>query len=175
MGPEVADSLARPIEEILVTAVDRCGPWPIAHEAVAECFYPEWKRHELGALKTLRDRYRDLCLSCSETACRPGALPPDARRERFYCRRLFQTPRWVPRLRARVLDAGYLAVEFAYEISGNGRVRGVRILSLDSDLPEEVVLEMITEAARAARFEPIEVGGRRLPLVDLTDTYVLED
>jgi len=162
------------IEEVLVTAIDRCGPWPIAHESIIECSYPELKRDQLRQLRELREHYFDACLTCTDETCSPKPMPREFRREKFICKRLFQTPRWIPRTQMRVLDVGYLVVEFQYNITRNGKAADISIVDLESDLDRDIVLEIITKSADEARFEPVIYQGRRVALMNLHDSYILE-
>ncbi len=162
------------IEEIIVMAKDRCGPWPIAHISIAECAYPELKRDQLHQFRVMRDRYLDTCLICSDSDCQPRPLAIGARRQNYTCKRLFQTPRRVPRTLPRVLDVDYLVTYFVYNINALGRAEDIQILRLDSDLAPDIVLELITKAAAKVRFEPIDHGGKRLPLTGVEDSYILE-
>ena len=162
------------IEEVLVTAIDRCGPWPIAHKAITECFYAELKRNQLRELKILREKYFDTCLSCTASSCSPRKLPVGARRQKFVCKRLFQTPRWVPRTVLHQVDGGYLTVTFTYNISANGKAQNIQLTAVEADLEDHVVLDMISKAALEARFEPITYQGKRLPLIGVEDSYNLE-
>ena len=54
-----------------------------------------------------------------------------------------------------------------------GRVEGIRLDVLDSDLTESGVVKMIERMARRVRFEPLKVDGRVLSIVDLRDGYTL--
>jgi len=162
------------IEEVLVTAIDRCGPWPIAHRAITECAYPELKKDRLRELRDLRERYFDTCLICTDATCSPRSLPEGARRQKFVCKRLFQTPKFVPRTQLRSVDVGYLAATFSYNITANGKAENIQFSYIESDLEDDVVLQLIRQAAVEARFEPIRYQGKRLPLVGLEDSYNLE-
>ena len=84
------------------------------------------------------------------------------------------TPTKVPAVssRSRVTDAS-LWVRFRYSISNRGRVEGIRLDVLDSDLTEPQVIEMIKGVARYVRFEPLKADGEALSIVDLRDGYTL--
>jgi len=169
-----ANSANERIEEVVVTAVERCGPWPIRHKGISDCIYPELKTEQLRTLKEARQEYRQRCLSCDRQHCdtQPEAVPD--RYQRLICRRLFQTPRSIPSIQFGTATQGYLQVEFTYTVTAGGRITDITIVDIDSELPTKEVLKLIRRSAQATRFEPIWFEGRRVPLRNVRGRYQLE-
>ena len=162
------------VEEVRVSAVAQCGGWPIAHTDIVGCEYAELKPEMLKSVRKLRAEYLARCLRCKEGTCVPRAWTRDQMTTRNLCKRLYMTPTKVPPVtrRSRATDASLL-VRFRYSISTRGRVEGIRLDVLDSDLTESEVVTMIERIARRVRFEPLKVDGRALSIVDLRDGYTL--
>lgn len=167
-------ALTDAVEEVRVSAVAQCGSWPIAHADIVGCEYAELKPEMLKNVRKLRAEYLTRCLRCKEGTCIPRAWTREQVTARNLCKRLYMTPTKVPAVssRSRVTDASLL-VRFRYSISNRGRVEGIRLDVLDSDLTEPQVIEMIRGVARYVRFEPLKADGEALSIVDLRDGYTL--
>jgi hypothetical protein len=65
-----------------------------------------------------------------------------------------------------------LRVSYTFKISIDGRVEDIELISFDSDIVEEELLQLIVDGAARTRFEPIVVVEVAYELVGLRDTVI---
>lgn len=162
------------IEEVRVTAFNGCGPWPINHRLIRTCSYAQLKRDKLEAISALRSQHAAVCLVCEGNICRPAHRLLTSDDDGKLCRKLFWTPTRVGVIRGSMVSGQDLTVDFTYRISREGRVTDIEISYLESELSRRKVLSLIREGAAQIDFEPVEIGGVGVEIVDLTHGYTLE-
>ena len=166
-------SVDPPIEEIVVVAVERCGPWPIQHSLTEGCDYAELTRDGLKSTRALRVNILNNCLRCKDGICHPF-LDGESRQSKFICKKVFWTPKRVGRVTRNSQDHGPLEATFSYSVTTRGRVSDITINSLYADLSEDVVLTLIQQGAERTRFEPLTIDGRLQAIIGITDSYLLD-
>ncbi|MEZ5550479.1 MAG: hypothetical protein R3E82_06310 [Pseudomonadales bacterium] len=162
------------IEEVRVTAFNGCGPWPISHRLISTCSYAQLKREKLETVNALRTRQAAVCLVCDSNICRPARHRLSSEADTKLCRKLFWTPTRVGVIRRSMVSSQDLVVDFSYGISREGRVTDIRITYLESELSRRKVLALIREGAAQISFEPVEVAGAPVEIVDLAHGYTLQ-
>jgi hypothetical protein len=167
------ESPDQPMEEIVVVAVERCGPWPIRHSLIEGCDFAELTREGLESTRSFRAQILHSCLRCADGLCQPH-LAGASGQSKFICQKVFWTPKKVGRVRRGDQDHESLAVTFSYSITTRGRVRDVTILELDTELSADAVLAMIQHGAERARFEPLTIDGQLHEIIGITDSYLLD-
>ena len=68
-----------------------------------------------------------------------------------------------------------LSVSFTFKISTDGRVEDIELVSFESDIGEEELLQLIEDGATRTRFEPVVVADVAYEIVGLRDAFVLND
>ena len=175
------------IEEIIVKGVNWCGSWPIQHRGLIGCGYAELEKKDLATVLDLRPKLFSTCLSCQGSRCITKVWPERKTTEKLLCKRLFWTPTKVARF---IFAAGHsrvtrfmiadehsspLSVSFTFTISTTGRVEDIEVVSFESDIAEEELLELIERGATKTRFEPVVVEDMAYEIVGLRGAYVLDD
>lgn len=175
------------VEEVVVVGIGRCGSWPIAHQNLKGCEFAELEKENLLAVLELRPKMFSDCLSCQGNQCTIKSWSEDRTTEQLLCKRLFWTPTRVstflnPVSRyasiveyGRQMDAtrnSPLRVSYTFKISIDGRVEDIELISFDSDIEEEELLQLIVDGAARTRFEPIVVAEVAYELVGLRDTII---
>lgn len=72
-------------------------------------------------------------------------------------------------------SSGPLRVSFTFKLSTDGRVEDIELVSFESDIGEEELLQLIEEGATRTRFEPVVVADVAYEIVGLRDAFVLND
>ena len=172
-----------PVEEVVATGVDRCGPWPLFHRSsLWGCEFAVLRERELATLQTLREQLVDSCLACAEGTCRPKTWTVDTmeeRQARKACERLFLTPREIyplRKLRNSISELQPLYVNFTYTVSRDGKVTDIRIPNMDrrSRVTNRESLRLIKDGARSVLFEPLVIDGLQLEINRVADRYLLD-
>jgi hypothetical protein len=161
------------MEEVVVVAVERCGPWPIRHSLIERCDYPELTREALEQTRALRAEASHICLRCDAGICQPN-LDGKSRESKFVCKKVFWTPKKVGRVSRATDDDGDLSVTFSYSVTTRGRVSDITITTLDAALSPDAVLALIRAGAQRTRFEPLTIDGQLHEIVGITDSYLLD-
>lgn len=72
-------------------------------------------------------------------------------------------------------SSGPLRVSFTFKLSIDGRVEDIELVSFETDIGEEELLQLIEEGATRTRFEPVVVADVAYEIVGLRDAFVLND
>ncbi len=72
-------------------------------------------------------------------------------------------------------SSGPLRVSFTFKLSTDGRVEDIELVSFETDIGEEELLQLIEEGATRTRFEPVVVADVAYEIVGLRDAFVLND
>ena len=160
-----------PIEEIVASANNRCGPWAIAHEVSHFCEYPVLREAHLSVVLALREKLVSTCLSCGEV-CQTKTLVLE---DRITCEMLFSTPTRLFSLSSLgARDRREFSVRFSYDISIEGRVVNIQLLNIVGEIPASELQRLLEQGARQVRFKPPEIDGIPRTLTGLVDAYVME-
>ena len=167
-----------PIEEVVVVAFDRCGPWPIDHPLTSDCLFAVIKRDKVRVLQQMRARMLTACLRCEDAICTPrvpaAAEDADRRKTRFVCEKLFFTPRRVGGWNVEAEEAPELFLGFTYDISRQGRVRDIRITDFDEeDFDHDQLLTLLQVGSERVRFEPLKIDGVVYEIIGVRGSYQL--
>ena len=166
---------ARPIEEVVVQGLERCGSWPIDHREMSTCEFAVLDRGRISTVRELRSKLLSLCLSCTDRVCVRRQLPRDLQEEARLCRRVFWTPTRIRRMSRQSRNTHWLDVSFTYTLSARGRVEDVRLTSLEGEWSREEVRDLVVKGASRALYEPLVVEDVAYEIVDLRGRYVLEE
>ena len=66
-------------------------------------------------------------------------------------------------------------MSFTFKISTDGKVEDIELVSFESDIGEEELLQLIEDGATGTRFEPVIVADVAYEIVGLRDAFVLND
>lgn len=175
------------VEELVVVGVGRCGSWPIQHQSLKGCEFAELEKKNLPMVLDMRPKLFSDCLVCEGNQCAAKAWPDDQIKEKLLCKRLFWTPTRVSTFMNPVSRYGSIVeyerkfgathnspwrVSYTFNISTEGRVEDIELISFDGDFEEEKLLQLIEDGAARTRFEPIVVAEVAYELVDLRDTII---
>lgn len=158
--------------ELVVLGVGRCGSWPIEHQGLEGCEFAELKKKEVPEVLELRRKFFSDCLSCKGNQCIIKAWPEDRISEQLFCKRVFWTPTRVSRFMNPGARSGPFRVSYTFKISTDGRVEDIELISFDSEIEEEQLMQLIADGAARTRFEPIVVDEVAYELVGLRDTII---
>ena len=85
-------------------------------------------------ISEIRERAFDSCLKCEGNSCKMLLYPPESDPAKF-CKRVFCTPKKIRKIQGEEiptdLTIGKSKFEFSYKITEKGRVRDVKIISLE--------------------------------------------
>ena len=160
------------IEELVVIGVGRCGTWPIAHQSLKGCEFAELEMDDLPKVLDLRPKLFSDCLICQGNQCTTKAWPEDQITEQLLCKRLFWTPTRVSKPIKPLGRYSPLRASYTFNISTDGRVKGIELISFDGDIGQEELMQLIADGAARTRFEPIVVAEVAYELVGLRDTII---
>jgi hypothetical protein len=163
------------IDEIVVVGTNLCGSWPIEHYRLTGCEYLELKKEELPMVLRARQEFFSDCLKCLGSRCTMKAWPEDRVTEKLICKRLFRTPTRVSRFMKPDALFNPFRVTFTFDISIEGKVEDIELVSFEGDIEKEELLRLIGGGAARTRFEPIVVADVAYELVGLNDTFILDD
>lgn len=163
------------VEEIVVKSASRCGSWPIRHQRLRGCEFAELKKEDLQKVLGLRTKLLSTCLICQGNRCVTKVWPKDRTTEKRLCKIVFWTPTRVSRSTIAGGSTGPLRVSFTFKISTDGRVEDIELVSFESDIGEEELLQLIEDGATRTRFEPVVVADVAYEIVGLRDAFVLND
>jgi len=163
------------VDEVVIKGVNRCGPWPIQHQDLSGCQYPELKSEDLRAVLDLRQELFGTCLNCQGNTCRGKAWRDDQLKEELVCKRNFWTARKISKTAYFGERISPLRVSFTFRISTKGRVKDIEIVSFAGDFTEATLLRLIKDGASKTRFEPLVIADIAYEIVGLRDSYVLDN
>ena len=163
------------IDEIVVVGVSRCGSWPIEHYRLIGCEYMELTKEDLPMVLLARQNFFSDCLKCLDRRCTMKVWPEDRTTEKLLCRRLFRTPTKIWRFVKPDALFSPFRVSVTFSISAKGKIEDIELVSIDGDIEEEGLLRLIEVGAARTTFEPIVVADVAYELVDLSDTFILDD
>jgi hypothetical protein len=159
------------MEEIVATAPNRCGPWPLRHVVTNACEYPVLKAETDKITYALRSKLLTSCLACSAQICELRSLPVNNKR---ICTTLFATPRRIISLAAaqgmgkREFDA-----RFRYDITAKGRIENIELIESKGMSPGAII-ELLKEGAVQVRHHPIRTEQGPVSVVGQTASYVMQ-
>ena len=159
------------IEEILASAPNRCGPWPLRHIVTRSCEYPVLKTETDNITYALRIQLLPRCLICSGQICELRTLPVEDRRT---CRTVFTTPRRIISLSTHLAEGKReFDARFNYDINLSGRIENIELLET-AGMPPSKITRLIEEGAALVRYRPIATESGPVSVVKLTAGYVMQ-
>lgn len=161
------------LEEVVVEGTRHCGTWPIKHESMATCEFAVLKPHVLPKILEMRPRLFSQCLSCSGTVCTPRHFLTEQQLEARLCQRLFWTPVRISGSMNATGNTKPVGVSITYTISPAGRPENIEIRSLEGEMTQRAVLQLIRQGAARTRFEPLVIEETAYEIVGLVDSFVL--
>ena len=122
-------------------------------------------------ISEIRERAFDSCLKCEGSSCKMLLYPPESDPAKF-CKRVFCTPKKIRKIQAeeipRDLGIGKSRFEFSYKITEKGRVRDVKIVSLQGAMNERDAYRWTIGLTKRVTYLPIEIKGKTYEITNLS-------
>ena len=122
-------------------------------------------------LSTMRERAFDSCLKCEGSSCKMLVYPLESQPAQI-CKRIFCTPKQIRRIVGEEIPTdlriGQTKFEFSYKITAKGRVKDVKIISLEGAMNERDAYRWAAGVTRRAIYFPVEVKGRTYEITNLS-------
>ncbi|MFT7652658.1 MAG: hypothetical protein ACI9UU_001766 [Candidatus Azotimanducaceae bacterium] len=159
------------MEEIVATAPNRCGPWPLRHVVTRGCEYPVLKAETDKIAYALRSKLMTACLVCSAQICKLRTLPVNDER---ICSTLFATPRRIISLSSELaMGKREFDARFRYDITVKGRIENIELIE-SKGMPPDAIVGLLREGAQQVRYHPIATEQGPVSVAGQTSSYVMQ-
>ena len=119
----------------------------------------------------IRERALDSCLKCEGSSCKMLLYPPESDPAKF-CKRVFCTPKKIRKIQGEEIPAdlriGKSKFEFSYKITEKGRVRDVKIISLEGVMNERDAYRWTTGLTKRVTYFPLKIKGKTYEITNLS-------
>lgn len=123
---------------------------------------------KVGELRRLREKYFAACLDCTDSQCEFKEFTAEESMFARQCPVLFCTPVKINRAALLPEDAWEEGTfHFTYRIHTSGRMQDIIVTSIEGEMPEKKVKELLRNTYKPRRFEPVEIGGKRYTIGNL--------
>jgi len=131
-------------------------------------------------ISTAREKYSSLCLKCTGKSCKMNIFrlesDPDLEKKRkavvSSCKRIFCTPKKIRKIQGEEIPTdlriGKSKFEFSYKITETGRVRDVKIISLEGVMNERDAYRWTTGLTKRVTYLPLKLYGRTYEITNLS-------
>ena len=162
---------AEPLEEVVSSAPNLCGPWALPHRASYGCEYPVMRQSNEHIIRALRPELFERCLSCRQDTCRIRDLAVE---DRTTCEVVFATPERIISFAPDIVfsDRTFDA-RFTYAIDSGGRITQVKLIETRG-MPSAQVQNLIQAGANQLRYLPLQHNGRTYRIEALSGAYVMQ-
>ena len=136
----------------------------------------ELSKDNFQKLKQLRQQPSavSVCLKCVGKECEMNSLQKEQSTEATVCRLLFCTATSVSRT-FKLPDGvkkGRTKIKFNYDISENGKIKGLRIKSTSGKMNNRQAYKYLKSFSRKTVFEPLVIDGQQHGITNLTAEVV---
>ncbi len=137
-------------------------------------------------IKAAREKYSSLCLTCEGSSCRmnvfksesDSALEEKRKTVVASCKRIFCTPTKFRKIQGEEiptdLPIGKTMFEFSYKISEKGRIRDVKIISIEGAMNNREAYRWATTMTKRVIYLPLELNGKSYTLTDLAHVQAVD-
>ena len=134
----------------------------------------ELSKDHFQKLIQLRQQASAVCLKCVGKECEMKSWKKEQAGDATVCRLLFCTATSVSRSFKSPdgVKKGRTKIKFNYDISEEGRIKGLRILSTSGKMNDRQAYKYLKSFSRKTRFEPLVIDGKEYGITNLTAEVV---
>jgi|TARA_B110000240_G_scaffold42795_1_gene48091 hypothetical protein len=134
----------------------------------------ELSKDHFQKLIQLRQQASAACLKCVGKECEMKSWKKEQAGDATVCRLLFCTATSVSRSFKSPdgVKKGRTKIKFNYDISEEGRIKGLRILSTSGKMNDRQAYKYLQSFSRKTSFEPLVIDGKQYGITNLTAEVV---
>ena len=134
----------------------------------------ELSKDHFQKLIQLREQASKVCLKCVGKECEMKSWEKEQAGDATVCRLLFCTATSVSRSFKSPdgVKKGRTKIKFNYDISEDGRVKGLRVKSTSGKMNDRQAYKYLKSFSRKTNFEPLVIDGKKYGIMNLTAEVV---